>query len=356
VVSSRAEIADLQRLAPQLFRGRSSTHSPDFFLASISGMNWIPRAIVVMQSEVIVGVVYAKERKLAGFATGLVYADATLGAMVVSAPETEEAVFRLAVATLLTTPGIRGLRMSVPPDGFESVAARETASSLRVDLSQAPLEYHLTLPLPSSYGAFVDGLRSKTRRNFRYYRRKSEAAGHRYVEGMEISEFRDIAARLLEKSVTGAERDGITRALEILSLVDSPLLAGLQTSEGEWSSIMGGWYEGERAVLFFQMNDDRDRKGDSLCVVARGYLIERLIARGIGSLLFWAGIGLPYSQYCHPVPAVALYLDRRGPLWRACRSVVRSLGPVLPRRFAWAADWIVPAPELAPSFNGSFPD
>ncbi len=119
VVSSRAEIADLQRRAPQLFRGRSSTHSPDFFLASMSGMSWIPRAIVVMQSDEIVGVVYAKERKLAGFATGLVYADGTLGAMVVSAPGSEEPVCRLAVSTLLTTPGIRGLRMSVPPDGFE---------------------------------------------------------------------------------------------------------------------------------------------------------------------------------------------------------------------------------------------
>ncbi len=52
VVFSRAEIADL--------------HSPDFFLASMSGMSWIPRAIVVMESEEIVGVVYpGRERKLA---------------------------------------------------------------------------------------------------------------------------------------------------------------------------------------------------------------------------------------------------------------------------------------------------
>ncbi len=319
-------------------------------------MNWIPRVIVVRQSEEMVGIVYAKERRLAGFPTGLVYADATLGSMTVSAPGREEPVFRLAVSALLTTPGILGLRISVPTDGFEKAAAREVAFSLRADISQTPLEYHMALPLPLNYSDFVNGLRSKTRRNFRYYRRRSEAAGHRYVEAVEMSEFSDIAARLLEKSVTGADRAGISRALQVLSLVDSPLLAGLRTCDGELSSIVGGWYEAERAILFFQMNDDRDHKGVSLCVVVRGYLIEHLISRGIGSLLIWAGAAPPYLQYCHPLPAVALYLDRRGPLWRACRSLIRSVGRVLPRRFAWAMNWIVPSLERTQASNASFPD
>jgi len=318
-------------------------------------MAWIPRVVVVMQADVIVGVVYAKERSLAGIRTGLIHADATLGDMVASAAGREEPVFRQAVSALLTAPGIRGVRISVPPDGFETVAAREIASSLRVDLSQAPLENHVVLPLPPCYGDFVNGLRSKTRRNFRYYRRRSEAAGHRYVEGMSMSQFSGAAARLLEKSVTGAERDGITRAKEMLSLAHSPFLAGLQTRDGEWVGILGGWCEGERAVLFFQMNDDRDHAGDSLCVVLRGYLIEYLIARGIRSLLFWAGAGRPYSEYSHPVPAVALYLDRRSPLWRACRSLVRSVGPVWPRRFAWVADWIVSSLKRSSASNGSSP-
>jgi hypothetical protein len=353
VVSTRVEIEDLKRHAPHLFRDLSTTLHPEFFLASISWMAWIPRVVVVMQSDEIVGIVYAKERSLAGIPTGLVHADATLGEMVASATGWEEPVFRRAVSALLTAPGIRGVRISVPPDSFETAAAREIASSLGADVSQAPLENHVVLSLPPCYGDFVNGLSSKTRRNFRYYRRRCEAAGHRHVDGMSMSQFSDAAARLLEKSVTGADREGITRAKEMLSLAHSPLLAGLQTREGEWIGILGGWCEGERAVLFFQMNDDRDHAGDSLCVVLRGYLIEHLIARGIRSLLFWAGAGRPYSDYSQPVPAVALYLDRRSPLWRACRSLIRAVGPVWPRRFAWVADWIVCSPKRSSASNGS---
>ncbi len=356
VVSSPAEILDLRRRAPQLFRDRSSMLQPDFFLASITGMAWVPRVIVVMQMTEIVGVVYAKERMLAGMPTGLIYSDATLGAMVVSGPGREDPVFRLAVSTLLATRGIRGLRMSVPLDGFESAATREIASAASADISHTPLDYHVVLPFPGCYSDFVDGLRAKTRRNFRYYRRKSEAAGNRYVDGMEISEFRSVAERLLEKSVVGADRDGIRRAIKMLSLTPQPVLAGLQTRDGEWLSILGGWYEGERAILFFQMNDDRDRKNDSLCVVLRGYFIEHLIARGIDGLLFWAGAGFPYSQYTYPVPAVALYLDRRTPFWRACRAAVRSMLPVWPRRFAWMASWIVPSPKGPSASDASIPD
>jgi hypothetical protein len=356
VICSREEILSLEQSALDLFRGRSSTLTPSFFLASLAGMAWTPRVVVVRDSVGIVGVVYAKERRIGGFRTGLVYADAILGGMVVSERGSEELVFRRGVSTLLTTPGIRGLRISVPQGGFETAAAHAIAVTLRTDISQTPLENHTVLPFPSLYSDFVDRLRSKTRRNFRYYRRRAEAAGLRYVQEMELSEFSRAAACLLEKSVTGADKDGITRALAMLSRVRAPLLAGLQTQNGEWVSILGGWCEGDQAILFFQMNDDRDRAADSLCVVLRGYLIEQLIARGIGSLLFWAGAGHPYSQYCHPVPAVALYLDRRGPLWRACRFLVRSAGPFLPRRFTWAADWIVPSPVPAPASNGPFPD
>lgn len=356
VFTQRNEILDLEGLAPQLFLGRSSTLRPGFFLASITGMAWIPQVVVVRRSEEVVGVVYAKERTIKGFPTGLVYSDATLDTMVVAEPGQEQLIFSHAVSALLTTRGIRGLRLTVPPEGLEIAATRAIASSLRTDISEAPLEYHTVLPLPPSYDGFVEGLRAKTRRNFRYYRRRSEAVGHQYVEGMEMSEFRDAAARLLEKSVTGADRDGVTRAMTMLSLVRSPLLVGLRTLDGELISIVGGWYEGDRTILFFQMNDDRDRPGDSLCAVLRGYLIERLIAKGITGLLFWAGAGHPYSQYTRSLPATALYLDRRGLAWRACRALVRAVRPVLPRRFDWMLGWIVPPPGISGGSNGSFPD
>ena len=117
VICSREEILSLEQSALDLFRGRSSTLTPSFFLASLAGMAWTPRVVVVRDSVGIVGVVYAKERRIGGFRTGLVYADAILGGMVVSERGSEELVFRRGVSTLLTTRQRNAIERKCPSCG-----------------------------------------------------------------------------------------------------------------------------------------------------------------------------------------------------------------------------------------------
>lgn len=310
---------------------------PKFFLASVGETSWIPQVVVVRDGGAIRGIVYAKERKLRGFATGILYADATLDSMVAAAAGDRERIFQIGVAALMKRRGVWALRMLVPPDGFCLDALREGRST---DFDCGEVENHCYVPLPGDYNSFLEGLGTNTRRNFRYYRRRFSDAGHQYVPRLTLEEFAKAAAHLATKSVTGTDQAGIKRALDMFAVSSRPMLAGLRHRDGQWLSVVGGWYTGETATVFCQMNDDRDYKESSLSLVMRGYLIEELISRQIHRLCFWAGVGGALSRYRVAIPAVKVYLDKRSIAWRAIRGLFTSMAPLFPKRKSWISEWI----------------
>jgi hypothetical protein len=342
-------IGDLGAGAMALLDGQSSTARPEFFLATLSRRRWIPRVVVVEDGAKIIGLVYAKERKVTGMRTGLVYADSTLGNMVVSAAEDREKVFARALEALLKAPGVQGLRLMAPPDGFEPVTARNIAKSLDLDLHEMPVENHSILRLCQCYEDFLQGLSSKTRRNFRYFRNRSEAANHKFVEQVPLSDFRSAAHSLMSEDVVGADSGGIERGINIFAAAERPLLVGLEDEHGKWLSIVGGWYEGDRAYIFLQMNSDRQHARYSLSLVMRAKLIEMLIGQGVREMLWWAGVGPPISHYVQQVPTCWVYLDKRTFFWRAFRSLLNAQRGWLPAKLQTMAEWIVPAPSNTPA-------
>ena len=341
VLSSAAAIEQMYVTAVSLSGECEKTCNPRFYLASIDKDAWIPRVVTVTEAGATVGIVYAKERKFAGMATGLIYGDATLDTMVVAMPEHREPVFELAVRELVNRRGFRGLRILAPPEGYEKRAIERVLASSRLDVRRTGVESHSVLDLASSYESFIAGLGPRTRRNCRYYRRRFESVGE-YVPDVSFPEFQSVAMRMLKQSVVGARRSGVDRALRMLSAAGRPILVGLRRHDGEFLSIIGGWYEFDRAVVIVQMNNERDHPQSSLSLVARGYLIEALIAQGVRRLLFWGGSGAPLDRYCYFLPATGIYLDTLGLVWRTCRGVTARASAFLPRRLAAFASWIEP--------------
>ena len=213
------------------FSNCENTFNPRFYLASIVKDAWIPRMVAVTRAGSTLGVVYAKERKIAGRATGLIYADATLDAMVVAEPGYRERVFEHAVRYLMNRRGFRGLRILVPPEGYEERAIERILSSRRLDVRRIRVENHSVLDLASSYESFLAGLGHRTRRNIRYYRRRFENAGE-YVPDVSIAEFQSVAMRILKQSVVGARPSRVDRALQMLSAAGRPILvdSGVMTA------------------------------------------------------------------------------------------------------------------------------
>src|SRR5947208_16967266 len=96
IVSSPSDIARLVESVDRLTPHRDITLTPAFFLASLAG-NWLPRVAVVCRGNAVVGIVYGKERTIAGFPTGLIYADGRLGTLALARPPDCEDVMLAAV-------------------------------------------------------------------------------------------------------------------------------------------------------------------------------------------------------------------------------------------------------------------
>ncbi|HEY6374816.1 MAG TPA: hypothetical protein VIX90_04750 [Edaphobacter sp.] len=343
ILSARKKVLSLVSAAKHLLETRGATSGPAFFLASIEPTSWIPRIVVVRHGSVIRGILYAKERKIGIWPTGLIYADATLDSMVVSSAGDATEVFKIAIAHLLEDPRIQGLRLVIPSDRRFDVPLQEVQYRNGMDEHRSEIRHHCVLDLPESYETFLEGLGAKTRRNFRYYRRRFEAAGGEYVSEMKLSDFRKASLNLLQRGRIGAERKGLNRALRMFEAVDCRILAGLRDANGEWLAIVGGWYEADRAIVFCQMNNDTEYPQRSLSTVLRGYLFESFISKSrIEKVLFWAGIGGPLQYHCEYLPAVAVYLDRPTFVWRGFRKAFGASVQFLPEPLGSLAHWVQP--------------
>ena len=342
IASTSEQFSRLSQKARHLLAQRSSTCDPRFFLASVQQNSWSPLAVLVSCNELTVGIVYAKERKVVGFGLGLIYADATLDNMVVADPADRELVFEVALRRLIDERGSRGLRLLIPAVGLERDAIQKILDSRPLDVHYSPVEHHSVVELGADYEAFLEKLGKRTRRNFRYYRRRLEAAGHTYTDAIPPAEFERAAFSLLKKDVVGADRDGIYRTLAMLAAVKNPFYIGIRHQNGELLSILGGWREDNYGVVFFQMNNDRDYPQSALCVALRAYLIECMIAEKVPDLLFWGGVGPPLSRYCRILPATGVHLDLPTFGWRTSRRLIGWMAHLLPERLRSLASWVAP--------------
>jgi hypothetical protein len=345
VLSAAPDIYQLRDSAPQLL-GAHDTTCPEFFLASLSTGQWAPCVVVVRRGAAVVGVVYAKQRSIAGMSTGIVYADGSLGHMVVADPSDHEDILAVALQQLFTSAGVRGVRLLIPPNGPEQRAVTTAHTAMALDVAYARVAHHARLLLPHSYQAFLQGLGPQTRRNFRRYRGHFEAAGHHYLEHLSAEEFRQAAWSLHTKSRIPSARRALERSVHMMAALKRPVAIGLRHRSGEWLSVAGGWYDASGATLFSQLNQDRAFSDLSLAVVLRANLIDMLIRQGRRELVFWAGTAPPLSRYASGVPAVRVHLDVPTRGWRTGRAVIARLGAWLPRRMAAEVRWIAAAGSL----------
>jgi hypothetical protein len=349
LLSAATKILELKEVASQLAQQDEPMLDPAFFLASVS-KGWVPRAVVVYTGPDVAGILYAKERVISGISTGVVYADGSLGGMLFVREQHRQDVFRVALETLLSSPGIRGVRLRVLRDGGDLDAIGQLVVSRSLDVQYSLIEhddsplwkYHAHLPLTDSYERFLSRLGSTTRHNFRYYRRRFEASGHRFIDRLSLDELRSAALELASKSkfVTSWRQLEIENGLNMVAAASRPLAIGLKHQNGEWLSVIGGWYRPRGGVLCFQCNNDCDFGSDSLSIVLRAYLIESLIGQSLEELVIWADTRGPLSRYVSYVPAVGVRLDLPTCSWRVARLLISTARPFLPRRLAAVAQWI----------------
>ncbi len=341
VLSSPDEIRSLKPFVRRSITQNDILFDPEFFLSSVSS-GWEPRVVAVHNQTELAGVLYTKEKILLGYHLGVVYADLSWGSVSFGDSGHQENAFRIAMEKLLASPGTRGIRLRILRGSPESAAIRKLIASRNLDVHLFRVKDHASLALPDTYEQLLQSFGSTTRHNFRYYRRRFEAAGHIYLEGLSLDELRSAAMYLKSKCTIPSQSGSVERLLNMAATADQVLAVGLKHRNGEWLGIIGGMYRPGAGVLLLQLSNDRNFPRDSLSVVLRGYLIETLIRRGVRLFTIWGGTGPPLSRYVKYIPTMGIHLDLPGFRWRLVRRLVTKAGPWLPRRLGLDAQWIAP--------------
>jgi len=328
IVSKPSEIKALELRAEQLRAANGAKNNPEFFLASLWD-HWQPRVAVFKRDERVTGIVYAKERKVCGIPTGIIYVDSDMSSKVFSESDTRIEVLAEASRELLRGRRIRGLRVTLPVESPDLEGLRRYAARLGLEYEEGEATRHRLLHLPSTYDHFLENIGLKTRRHLRYYRRRSEADGHRYIEGLGVADFLRIGSELMSDGVVGTDLKMLRRAAAMVASTDDPLLVGLQAPDGAWLGALAGWLERGRAFVFLQVNSDRRHARYSPSSVLRSHLIEALIAKGVKELVFWGGMEGPLRRHSVPVANVYVYLDKPDLLWKMFRKVARLFSDTL---------------------------
>ncbi|MGD1097354.1 MAG: hypothetical protein ABSB35_35885 [Bryobacteraceae bacterium] len=337
VLSKMAEIRSLQPFAWSSPLQNDILLDRELFLASVSE-EWTPKVVVVRHGSALAGVVYAKDR---GIFRGLrlVYADLTFPGALPGDPVEQQNTYLVALETLLSSTGTRGIRMSVQPDSPALAAVRRLVVSRGLDSRFWPQVSHTVLSLPNTYEDILRSFGSTTRHNFRYYRRRFENAGHAYLDNLQIDEARLAACYLQPKCSKSIAP--IDRFLRMTAAATRPLAVGLKHRNGEWLSVICGAYSSAAGVLYTQLNNDRDFPRDSLSVVLRAYLIESLIRRGMKQFVILGGTAPPLNRYATHFRTIGISIDSPDYAWRLVRGLKSTAGSWLPSKLQ---RWITPPP------------
>ena len=336
IVSTAPKILELTAFVSSL-APEPGMLAPRFFLASLLPRFCRPCVAVVSQGSRVAGLLYARERMVAGIPTGIVLGDDTLGTMVVARPDEAESVLHCAVETLLKHKA--ALRFRVASDHLALLQTETAKANAEIHFYRE--EFHSHLELARTYDEFLGKFRSHARHNFCRYRRRSELAGNEFCPDLSFADFCAAAKGLFPKETYARHESNFHQCVAMIEAMPSQILVGLRRSTGEWVSLAGGWYAGDRAVLNMQLNDRTCAK-ESVSLVLRSYLIEQLINRGIREVVFLAGTSAPLSYYITHREEYMTYVDSRSHPWRLVRLACVTLAKLAPATFGKWLKWDAP--------------
>lgn len=210
VLSSPDEIRALKPFVGCSIARDDVLFDPKFFLSSVSS-GWEPRVAAVYNEARLAGVVYAKEKTILGCHFGVLYADLSWGSLSFGDYIHQENTFRIARENLLASPGTRGMRLRILRGSPELAAIRKLIVSKNLDVHFSWFKDHASLTLPDTYEQLLKSFGSTTRHNFRYYRRRFEAAGHVYLECLSLDELRSAAVYLKPRCTIPGPSESVER-------------------------------------------------------------------------------------------------------------------------------------------------
>ena len=311
-----AELWDpIQALRKQLQLEDDVSLNPLYFLATTDHVRR-PCAVACWRGDRLIGVLFATERHVRGFRSGYgLGGDYTGRGLLICHPQDEAVVIAASVQALMAD-GLHSLHLRMllrDQTRMELPGMRATFLDARVLGDR--------IALPSSFEQYLRTLGKHTRRNVRYYTRKTVAAGIQFEQDLAEQEYETSVARLNAETDFPANERRLARDRRLLMLNGGTRRFGLRGPDGVMVAVLCGFTRRKRFHLLTQLNDAHLQRL-SLSVVLRGYVIQHLIDTGHTELQFMGGSSLSLGRFCKPQQYRSLIVDRK----TGVAAVGKSLG------------------------------
>ncbi len=244
-----------------------------------------------LQAKDLLGAAVVYEYEIFGCPTKVFVTDDGSGSRTVIAPPAQRSTLTIRVCEHLMRNGAQAALLSykeVDPQPQDDQIARIVARNGILWGSQVR-NMSTYLGLGSSFDATLAKLGKHTRRNLRYYRRRTEVElGCRFfpeIRGvMSKSEF----SELNRVSTHPVEERAMLRRYDDLSRIKDSFCVGMRAADGRWLSLMGGRRHHGWTEVDWQVNRaGLDRL--SLGTAMRSYFLENEVTLGTERLYFEGG-------------------------------------------------------------------
>lgn len=268
-----------------------------------------PVVVIVEREGQPVAAVLLYSRRQLGFPTGVVKGGNGSGDGAVIAPASlRTAVLAAAAERVLAMPWVHTVLVSVRgatglDGGLPGRAVRQTSRA-------RPVGTHLSLD--GGFEGLMSRIRPRSRRNYRYFRRRAEREiGATFLPSLQPHEAVEAVAALQGVAMHPVPYGRAMRFEAAIRSTPGYFAMGVRDGEGQWLSYLSGWRQPEGTFVEWQLNH-KEFEARSLSTVMRTYLIEHEAMRGVPQIVFVGGTSLALGRYCAPERCFDILATRQG--------------------------------------------
>ena len=297
----------------------------DWFLSRTLLWGNTPIVVLVHQGKKPVAAVLLYQRRCCGLPTGVVKGGNGSGdGLVVAPPALRTAALQVALAKVLSSLLVH--TVLVAARGVDAQGASE-APQLRLDAQWRARTVETNLSLDGGFEGFLSRLRPRSRRNYRYFRRRAEnELGVVFVPGLSNEEAVQAVEELHGVSMFPVPRHRALRLQAAIQATPGCFAMGVRDGSGRWLSYITGWRSPEGTFVEWQLNH-HEFEAASLSTVMRTYFLEHEALAGMPQVVFVGGSSAALGRYCAPDRCFDIVATRQGFRGRLVKELVTRLRP-----------------------------
>ena len=301
------------------------TTDMDWFLSRTLLWGNTPIVVLVQQGTKPVAAVLLYQRRYRGLPTGVVKGGNGSGdGLVVAPPALRTAALQAALAKVLSSPLVH--TVLVAARGMEAQGA-SAASQFGLDAQWHARTVETNLSLDGGFEGFLSRLRPRSRRNYRYFRRRAEnELGIVFVPSLTEAEAVQAVEELHGVSMFPVPQARALRLQAAIQATPGAFAMGVRDGSGRWLSYIAGWRNAEATFVEWQLNH-HEFEAASLSTVMRTYFLEHEALAGVPQVVFVGGSSAALGRYCAPDRCFDIVAVRQGFSGLLVKKLVTRLHP-----------------------------